>query len=124
MGLRANFQCADLICKFCGYLAQVKSMTLDDEAEGFPRHIRGAGWRPQHEQIIAGIYHGLFLVGFSKAGRLRLIDYVPADILRGSPKIFEPYVLGPSARRAGHPMFNYNLDELPEIGRKRVYPSA
>ena len=62
--LPTNFQCADVICKFCGFLAQVKATTLADEAR-LPDRILGAAWGPQHEQITAGIYHGLFIAGFS-----------------------------------------------------------
>jgi hypothetical protein len=120
--LQRNFQCADLICKFCGYLAQVKAVTL--AGEDLPDRILGAAWGPQHEQIIAGIYHGLFLVGFSKAGRLVRIDYIPAHILETTPEIFEPRKpLGPTAKRAGWQGFIYNLAMLPPIGRQRVYPA-
>ena len=53
--LPKNFQCADLICKFCGYLAQVKATTLADGTTELPTRILGAAWEPQHEQITAGI---------------------------------------------------------------------
>lgn len=123
-GLRANFQCADLICKFCGYLAQVKTTTLAEGSDELPAKVLGAGWAPQHEQIMAGIYHGLFIVGYSPAGGLIRIDYVPAHILQTSPEVFEPRnPLGPTAKRAGWRGFSYNLERLPPIGMKRVYPT-
>ena len=120
--LQRNFQCADLICKFCGYLAQVKATTLSGTT--LPDRVLGAAWGPQHEQIIAGIYHGLFIVGFSKAGRLIRIDYVPAHILQTTPEIFEPRnPLKATAKRAGWQGFYYNLTKLPPIGSQQLYPA-
>jgi Dam-replacing family len=119
--LQRNFQCADLICKFCGYLAQVKGTTL--AGTNRPDRVLGAAWRPQHEQIIAGIYHGLFIVGFSELGRLIRIDYIPAHILQTTPEIFEPRnPLRPTAKRAGWQGFNYNLTKVPPVGILQVYP--
>jgi type II restriction enzyme len=121
--LPKNFQCADLICKFCGYLAQVKATTLKDGTSERPPRILGAAWGPQHEQITAGIYHGLYIVGFSTGGKLHWIDYVPAHILQTSPEVFEPRApLKDTAKRAGWQGFVYNLEKLPPIGIKRVYP--
>ena len=31
--LRSNFKCADIICDFCGFLAQVKAKTVKDIEE-------------------------------------------------------------------------------------------
>jgi Dam-replacing family len=121
--LPKNFQCADLICKFCGYLAQVKATTLPQGSTELPPRILGAAWGPQHDQITAGIYHGLFIVGFSSAGRLLRIDFVPAHILQATPEAFEPrQPLGPTAKRAGWRGFVFNLQKLPAIGIKQVYP--
>jgi Dam-replacing family len=123
--LQANFQCADLICKFCGYLAQGKATTLADGPDELPKRILGAAWGPQHEQIVAGIYHGLYIVGYSPSGGLVRIDYVPAHILQTCPEVFEPRnPLGATAKRAGWRGFNYNLEKLPAIGIKQVYPAA
>ncbi|OGO59378.1 MAG: hypothetical protein A2V85_08575 [Chloroflexi bacterium RBG_16_72_14] len=119
--LRANFQCADLICKFCGFLAQVKALTLIDGE--LPDHVLGAAWGPQHEQIVAGIFQPLFLVGFSSGAELLSIDYVPAHILQATPSVFEPRKpLGKTARRAGWQGFLYNISLLPPIGIVRLYP--
>lgn len=121
--LPPNFQCADVICKFCGFLAQVKTAALGAGQTELPDKIPGAAWGPQQEQIVAGIYHGLFLVGLSPAGRLVLIDYVPPHILQGSPEVFEPRnPLRPTAKRHGWTGFVLNLKKLPKIGIKRVYP--
>ena len=120
--LPTNFQCADLICKFCGFLAQVKAVTLKDGSDEFPTRILGAAWGPQHEQIVAGIFHGLYLVGFSTTKRLVRIDYVPAHVLQASPNVFEPRKpLSGTAKRAGWTGFYYNLSKLPNIGIWRVF---
>ena len=39
--LPRNFKCADLICDFCGYLAQVKTKTVKDIST-FPKEILAA----------------------------------------------------------------------------------
>jgi type II restriction enzyme len=121
--LPANFQCADLICKFCGFLAQVKATTM--AGTELPKVVLGAAWAPQHDQIMAGIYQPLFVVGFGQAGKLVRIDYVPSHILSATPAVFEPRnPLSPTARRAGWVGFNYNLGALPKIGIKQVFPQA
>lgn len=122
--LRQNFQCADLICKFCGHLAQVKAYRLDSRDPVRPAQIMGAAWGPQHEQILAGIYHDLYLVGFS-GHRLARIERVPAHVLQATPKVFSPRnPLKPTAKRAGWRGFNYRIDEIPEIGIEEVFSSA
>ena len=119
--LPTNFQCADLICKFCGFLAQVKAVTL--ASDELPSRILGAAWGPQHEQILAGIFQPLFIAGFDRSGVLVRIDYVPAHILQASPGVFEPRSpLKQTARRAGWQGFIYNMSRLPAIGIERLYP--
>jgi len=67
-----------VICKFCGYLAQVKATKLGTDGQ-LPPRILGAAWGAQQEQITAGIYHALFIVGFAADEKaLVRIDYVPA----------------------------------------------
>lgn len=121
--LPVNFQCADLICKFCGYLAQVKAVTLPEGSTDRPHSVLGAAWGPQQAQIIAGIFHGLYLVGYSPARKLVRIDYVPAHVLQASPEVYVPRKpLSDTASRAGWQGFKYNLDMLPPIGIARVFP--
>jgi hypothetical protein len=75
--------------------------------------------------MMAGIVHGLYLVGFAPTGKLVRIDYVPGHVLRASPEVFEPRnPLGQKAKRAGWTGFNYNLTKLRAIGKQRVYPKA
>ena len=59
--LPLNFKCADIICDFCGYLAQVKTKNVKD-INVFPKQILGAAWPPQKERMDAGIFFPLFVV--------------------------------------------------------------
>ena len=54
--LPANFECVDVICKFCGFLARVKA-TRRVSPDGPPATVLEGAWRPQHERVIAGIFH-------------------------------------------------------------------
>jgi type II restriction enzyme len=118
--LPTNFQCADMICRFCGFLAQVKAVTVVDGR--LPERVLGAAWRPQHEQILAGIFHALFVACFDGEGNLLSIDYIPSHILSATPGVFQPRKpLRETARRAGWRGFYYNLGSLPSIGIQRVY---
>jgi hypothetical protein len=122
--LPVNFQCADLICKFCGYLAQVKAVSLREGSSDRPRWVLGAAWGPQQQQIIAGIFHGLYVVGYTPGRALVSIDYVPAHVLQASPEVYVPRApLSGTARRAGWQGFKYDLDRLPPIGIVRVFPA-
>lgn len=122
VGLPRNFPCADVICKFCGFLAQVKSGRVS--AGPRVREVLGGAWQPQQAQIAAGIFHALFIASFD-AARLVAIDYIPSHIVQACPSIFVPRApLRPSARRAGWQGFKYDLSKLPEIGIFRLYPQG
>ena len=122
MSLPTNFQCADLICKFCGFLAQVKATTTV-QRDRLPGRILGGAWRPQHEQIVAGIFQPLFIAGFSSSGRLESIHYIPAHVLQSAPQVFQPRApLSPTARRAGWTGFIYDITQIPAVGISKVYP--
>ena len=55
-----NFKCADIICDFCGYLAQVKTNRVNDISAS-PKSILAATWLPQKERMDAGIFFVIFL---------------------------------------------------------------
>lgn len=106
--LPPNFRCADVICDFCGYLAQVKAATVDDVNHP-PARVLGAAWGPQRDRMEAGIYFPLFLVLVN--GRRRAIYYLSADLQ--SAQLYEPRTpLSANARRAGWQGFVYRLDRL------------
>lgn len=97
--LPKNFKCADLICDFCGYLAQVKSANVNDVST-LPNSILGAAWGPQKERMDAGIYFPLFVVLKNKLASEHAIYFLPADLQL--PEIFVPRKpLSSNAKRAG-----------------------
>ena len=53
--LPPNFKCADIICDFCGYLAQVKTKTVSD-IEKFPSQILGAAWPSKRKNGCGNIF--------------------------------------------------------------------
>lgn len=98
--LPRNFRCADLICDFCGFLAQVKTVTVDD-IDKVPNNILGAAWGPQKERMDAGIYFPLFVVLMPPRSKgSPQIYYLSADMQ--TREMFVPRKpLSASARRAG-----------------------
>src|SRR5690348_2563070 len=75
--LPPNFKCADVICDFCGYLGQVKAVTVSDVGQ-IPRNVLGAAWGPQKERMDAAIYFPLFLVLVKASTREYAIYYLSA----------------------------------------------
>ena len=114
--LPENFKCADLICDFCGYLAQVKSANAI-YVSPLPSTILGAAWLPQKERMDAAIYFPLFFV--LKTPTESAIYYLPTDFQ--SPAIFLPRKpLADSARKAGWQGFRYVLSEIPNGAFVRI----
>lgn len=102
--LRANFKCADVICDFCGYTAQVK--TMSKYTKTIPNTVLGAAWKAQKDRMDAGLYLPLFLVQVE--GRKKRISYLAADLQE--PNMFaQRKPLSPNARRAGWQGFLYNF---------------
>src|SRR5215469_6174764 len=85
--LPTNFKCADVICDFCGYLAQVKSSTTT-AIDVIPKKVMGAAWGPQKERMEAAIYFPLFLVLVEERTRAYAIYFLSADLQ--TPDMFEP----------------------------------
>ena len=108
--LPPNFKCADVICDFCGYLAQVKATTKED-VNTLPRQVMGAAWGPQRERMDAGIYFPLFLVLATPDKARHAIYYLSADLQR--PEMFKARKpLSETTRRAGWTGFLYELDAV------------
>lgn len=106
--LPKNFRCADLICDFCGYLAQVKT-TKQIDVDTLPRQVLGAAWKPQMERMEAGIYFPLFVVLIHKTKRQSSVWFLPRDLQ--STEMFTPRnPLKETARRAGWQGYVINLD--------------
>jgi hypothetical protein len=105
--LPQNFKCADLVCDFCGFLAQVKSSTVTD-VELVPRTLLGAAWGPQKARMNAAIYFPLYLVLAKPDLKEYSIFYLSADLQ--PPELFkERNPLSAYARRAGWKGFTYDL---------------
>lgn len=116
--LPANFKCADVICDFCGYLAQVKTMRVADVLVP-PRSVLGAGWGPQQKRMKAGIYFPLFLV--LRSGNKSAIYYLATEFQH--PKMFKRRApLSKNAKRPGWQGFTYNLAALGEGALVRILP--
>ncbi len=112
-----NFKCTDVICDFCGYLAQVKASTVSN-IEKIPKTLLGAAWGPQEARMKAGIYFPLFIVLVS--GKDYAIYYLPADLQ--TPEMFLPRnKLSATARRAGWQGFYYNLSAVPAGATVQLY---
>ena len=106
--LPMNFKCADLICDFWGFLAQVKSSNVRN-INNLPNSILGAAWKPQQERMDAGIYFPLYLVLVN--GKNHSVFYLSADLQ--SKDIFIPRKpLSASAKRAGWQGFMYNISKI------------
>jgi len=108
--LPANFKCADVICDFCGYLAQVKTVSVEDSLPTTcPRTILGAAWGPQKQRMDSGIFISLFVVVVSKSNGEMRAFFLPGDL-----QTFEMFVprnpLSSSARRSGWQGFILRTD--------------
>jgi hypothetical protein len=105
--LPTNFKCADVICDFCGYLAQVKTTRVRN-IDVIPRAVLGAAWPPQKERMASSIYFPLFLVLIGELPHRYSIFYLSADLQ--TPNLFKARSpLSAKARRAGWQGFVYNL---------------
>ena len=102
--LPQNFKCADIICDFCGYLAQVKTKTVSD-IEKFPSKVLGAAWGPQKERMDAGIYFPLFVV--LKNGKNHSVFYLSSD-LQTEEMFIKRKPLSKNAKRAGWQGFYFD----------------
>lgn len=115
--LPPNFKCADLICDFCGFLAQVKTSKTED-IETLPKTILGAAWGPQEERMNSGIFFPLYLVLVNSKGKKR-IYYLPKEAQ--TKEIFiKRKPLSENARRAGWTGFYYDLTQIVQRNFEKV----
>lgn len=106
--LPRNFKCADLVCDFCGYLAQVKSKSITGAIPvAATGSIPGAAWGPQKERMDAGIYFSLYIVLVNDLGKAGIF-FLPRD-LQTEAMFIARNPLGPTARRAGWQGFVIDL---------------
>ena len=106
-----NFKCADIICDFCGYLAQVKTNKVKD-INVFPKSVLGAAWLPQKERMDAGIYFSIFFVLIDKSNSKKFsIFYLPAE-LQNEKMFVKRNPLKETSRRAGWQGYLLNGEEI------------
>ena len=111
--LPTNFKCSDIICDFCGFLAQVKTTTIKSQG-GFPSSVLGAAWKPQFERMQSGIYFSLYLVLTDKARSFSEIYYLPSELQ--SRELFVPRKpLSNTAKRAGWQGFLLNTKDHADL---------
>ncbi|MGK9053114.1 DpnI domain-containing protein [Neorhizobium petrolearium] len=104
--LPPNFKCADVICDFCGYLAQVKASSTK-RIDRVPKTILGAAWGPQSARMAAAIYFPLYIVLVDPVQQYS-IYYLSADLQTAD--MFKPRKpLSENARRAGWQGFIYDM---------------
>lgn len=110
--LKANFQCIDVICEVCTYVAQVKA--VNPRGAKLPRQLLGAAWGQQKKRMDLDIYPPLYIAVFHQ-NRLQKIYLVPSEIQkRYKDQIFIPRnPLKETARRAGWQGFYYKFNILP-----------
>ena len=114
--LSANFKCADIVCDFCGYLAQVKSKNVKD-INKLPNQILGAAWSVQKERMDSGIYFPLYIVLVNE--KKYSIYYLPVDYQ--DKEIFvKRKPLSKNAKRAGWQGFYYDLSKIDKNTIKRI----
>lgn len=108
--LPRNFKCADVICDFCGYLAQVKTTKAPkDDLDLLPSTILGASWGPQADRMDAGVYFSLFIVTVTQK-RKAAVYFLPRDLQ--TRKMFVPRnELSPTAKRSGWKGHMIHLDK-------------
>jgi predicted O-linked N-acetylglucosamine transferase (SPINDLY family) len=104
--LRTNFKCADVICDFCGFVAQVK--TSSRYTDNIPDAILGAAWGVQKDRMDSGIYLPLYFVQVD--GKRKRISYLSAD-LQDSSMFTARKPLSADAQRAGWQGFLYTFTE-------------
>ncbi len=110
--LPTNFKCADVVCDFCGYLAQIKTTRVKD-IERLPDRILGAAWGPQQDRMKAGIYFPMFIVLMKDGSQDHSVFYLSADLQ--PPEMFLPRrPLSKSAKRAGWQGFVYDMSVVKE----------
>ena len=82
-----NFRCADIICDFCGYLAQVKATERADVGTLPPDRSWELHGGRKTSAWTAGIYFPLFIVVANLDRSAHAVYYLPADLQQ--PEMFQ-----------------------------------
>jgi hypothetical protein len=76
--LPANFPCADVICSFCGSMAQVKYHTVTNPEVEYVSRLPGATWKTQKRRIEAGTCLPIYVVLYFRDEPIRIL-YLPIE---------------------------------------------
>lgn len=107
--LKVNFECADIICEFCSFTAQVKA-TRKTDLDKLPRKVPGAAWIPQKLRLEAGIYIPFYLVLVRPRNwNVYAIYYLVPDVQHIDMFLPRKKRLSPKAKRAGWWGFDYKF---------------
>lgn len=117
--LPVNFKCADLVCDFCGYMAQVKSMHVQD-INTLSQKVLGGAWSVQKERMNAGIYFPLFLVLVGKENDKNKSIFYLSAVLQNEDMFVQREPLSQNAKRAGWQGFYYDLTKVIKGGFVRL----
>jgi type II restriction enzyme len=106
-----NFKCADIVCDFWGFLAQVKTSTVTGSSLARPPRILGAAWAPQKARMDSGIYFSLFIVTVSRSNpNAYAIYFLPSQFR--TPEMFVPRApLSLTAARAGRERYMIDVGQ-------------
>ena len=109
--LPRNFKCADIICDFCGFLAQVKTKRVKTTTEQI-KILLGAAWKPFKKRLDANIIFPLFIVSVYNNKPVE-IQFLDKESQRNNVDMFIPRKpLAKTARRAGWQGFKYDLTKV------------
>ncbi|UCH37738.1 MAG: hypothetical protein JSV76_00730 [Candidatus Bathyarchaeota archaeon] len=109
--LPRNFKCADIICDFCGFLAQVKTKRVKKTAEQI-NMLLGAAWKPFKHRLDANIFFPLFVVSVFNDKPVK-IQFIDKKSQKKNIDMFIPRKpLSKTARRAGWQGFKYDLTKI------------
>lgn len=114
-----NFKCADIICDYCGFIAQVKTKKVQDITR-VPKTILGAGWGPFKERLDDDIFFPLFVVLVDKNSPQKWSIYYLSTEFQTLEMFIPRKPLSDKAKRKGWQGFVYNLDIVKESLMKLV----
>ena len=117
--LTSGFKSVDLICEFCGFVAQVKTKTVRN-IDKVPSTILAGAWSVQKERVDAGIVNPLFIVLRNGKDKSKFAIYYLASEHQKVEMFIPRNPLSEKARRAGWQGFYYKFSEEDKLLISRV----
>lgn len=117
-----NFKCADVICDFCSYTAQVKAKSVSN-INKIPTIIPGAAWKVQKERMDAGIYNSLFIVLVNEKNWSSFtINYLPNELQSPDMFIKRKKELSEKAQRHGWLGYDIKFTDKHKSLVSKIFP--